>query len=155
MADRMQRIWAQGSTLSMNTLTLGSQAEVQLFPSATLEAATDRSIRDFTVTRILGNLQFTTQDQTTFFYGIRLAQEAEPVGTYSPGTDQAIDWMYWGAVVVQYPTLGNGTQWFTEKVDNRSQRKSRGMDSGLRLYVYNGAGSTGYYMWSGRTLALV
>ena len=63
--------------------------------------------------------------------------------------------MFWGAVVVQYPTNGYGTQWYTEKIDNRSQRKSRGMDSGLRLYVYNGAGSTGYYMWSGRVLALV
>ena len=155
MADRMQRIWAQGSNLTSTLLTLGSQSEIQLFPSSTLEAATDRSIRDFTITRIIGQLQFLTIADTTFFYGIRLAQEAEPVGTYSPGTDQAIDWMYWGATTVAYPNLGNGQKWFNVDIDNRSQRKSRGMDSGLRLYVYNGAGTSGYFLWHGRTLALV
>ncbi len=157
MADRMERVWSSGSTVSPVTMTLGNEQEFRIFPSTSLESATDRSIRNFTVTRILGNLQFTTTGQTTFFYGIRLADESEPIGTYNPGVDQAIDWMYWGATIVQYPTLGYGAQrgWYTEKVDIRSQRKARGMDSGLRLYVYNGDGNTGYMMWSGRVLSLI
>ena len=155
MADRMQRVWAQGALLSPTTLTLGAQTELQLFPSATLEAATDRSIRDFTVTRIIANLQLQSQSETTFFWGIRLAQEAEPIGTYSPGTDQAIDWMLWGSARVSWPTNGYGLKWYQEKIDNRSQRKSRGMDSGLRLYVYNGDGATGYVMYGGRVLSLI
>ena len=155
MADRMQRVWAQGSTVSSDTLTLGSKAEYRIFPTSSLETATDRSIRDFTVTRILGTLQFQSQGDTTFYYGIRLAQEAEPVGTYNPGVDQSIDWMLWGAMTVAWPTNGYGTKWDTVNIDNRSQRKSRGMDSSLRIYIYNGEGSTGYVQYHGRVLSLI
>ena len=155
MADRMQRAWSQGTTLGYDTLALGAEVEYRVFPSASLEAATDRSIRDFTVTRIIGNLQFKSQGGTTFLYGFRLANEAEPLGTYNPGVDQAIDWMLWGGTSVQYPTGGAGLQPITVEIDNRSQRKSRGMDSSLRLYVYNADGNTGYVAWHGRVLALV
>ena len=155
MAERMQRVWSQGSSLGYDTLTLGAKLEYRIFPSSSLETATDRSIRDFTVTRIIGNMNFQSQGQTTFIWGIRLAQEAEPAGTYNPGVDQAIDWILWGGRVVEYPTLGNGPISQLEKIDNRSQRKSRGMDSGLRLYVYNASGATGYVSWNGRVLALI
>ncbi len=155
MAERMQRVWAQGSTVSPDTLALGAEAEYRIFPSASLETATDRSIRDFTVTRIIANLQFQSHGENTFYYGIRLAQESEPVGTYNPGSDQAIDWMVWGALTVSYPTSGYGQKWYNVKIDNRSQRKSRGMDSGLRVYIYNGEGSTGAVQWHGRVLALI
>ena len=155
MADRMQRVWSQGSSLGWDAMTLGAELEYRIFPSSSLETATDRSIRDFTVTRIIGNLQLQSQASTVFLYGIRLAQEAEPPGTYNPGVDQAIDWILWGGVTVNYPNLGYGPIVHTVDIDNRSQRKSRGMDSGLRLYVYNAAGSTGYVSWNGRVLALI
>jgi len=155
VAERMQRVWSQGLTLGMDTLTLGSEIEYRLFPSYSLEVATDRSIRDFTVTRILGNLTFVSQSETTFVWGMRLAQEAEPVGTYNPGVDQSIDWILWGALRVFYPTGGAGPRATTVEIDNRSQRKSRGMDSSLRLYVYNADGSTGYVDWAGRVLSLI
>ena len=155
MAERMQRVWSPFSTVDEDTLTLGAEAEYRIFPSSSLESATDRSIRDFTVTRIIAKLQFKTQAQTTFYWGIRLAQESEPTGTFNPGGDQSIDWMLWGATTVGYPTNGYGQYWWTENIDNRSQRKSRGMDSSLRLYIYNGAGSTGYVAIHGRVLSLI
>ena len=155
MADRMQRVWSQGTTLGFDTLVLGAEVEYRVFPSASLEAATDRSMRDFTITRIVGKLQFESQGNTSFMYGFRLANEAEPLGTYNPGHDQAIDWMIWGGTSVLYPTGGAGPRVSTVEIDNRSQRKSRGMDSSLRLYVYNAAGSTGYVAWHGRVLSLI
>ena len=155
MAERMQRIWSQSTTAGFDTMTLGAKLEYRLFPSSTLETATERMIRDFTVTRIIGNLQFQSQNSTTFIWGIRLANEAEPTGTYNPGTDQAIDWMLWGGRIVDYPTSGEGQRTFLEKIDNRSQRKSRGMDSSLRLYIYNAGGATGYVSWNGRVLSLI
>ena len=155
MADRMSRVWSPSTTLGYTTLTLGTEIEARLMPSTALELSQDRTMRDYTVTRIVGMLQFTSSFETTFLYGIRLAPESEPVGMVNPGTDQTVDWMLWGGVTVQRgaaytDTAGSGNV----MVDNRSQRKSRGMDSSLRLYIYNAAGSTGYYSWTGRVLAL-
>ena len=155
MADRMSRVWSPSTTLGMSTLALGAEYEARLHPSYALESSQDRTMRDWTITRIVGMMQFNSDGETTFLYGIRLAPESEPVGMINPGTDQTVDWMLWGGVVVNKntdypPTTGSGNV----RVDNRSQRKSRGMDSSLRLYVYNAAGSTGYFAWTGRVLAL-
>jgi len=153
--DRMSRVWSPSTTLGYTTMTLGAEVEGRLMPSSALEQSQDRTMRDFTVTRIVGMLQFRSNAETTFLYGIRLAPESEPIGMVNPGTDQTVDWMLWGGVTVNhtssYPaTAGAGNV----MIDNRSQRKSRGMDSSLRLYIYNAAGSTGFYSWTGRVLAL-
>ena len=110
-------------------------------------------MRDWTITRIVGDFGFSTGGTTTFLYGVRLAPESEPVGMVNPGTDQTLDWMLWGGITVQRTAdeLNGGGN---VHIDNRSQRKSRGMDSSLRLYIYNAAGSTGYFSWTGRVLAL-
>ena len=153
MADRMSRVWSPSTTLGLNTLTPGAEYEARLHPSTALELSQDRTMRDWTITRIVGNLQFMSTGATTFLYGIRLAPESEPLGMINPGTDQTVDWMLWGGIYVQTgqtELAGAGNI----LVDNRSQRKSRGMDSSLRLYVYNASGSTGYFAWTGRVLAL-
>jgi len=150
MADRMSRVWSPSTTLGLNTLTLGAEYEARLHPSTALELSQDRTMRDWTITRIVGELQFVSDGATTFLYGIRLAPESEPVGMINPGTDQTVDWMLWGGVYVRASTNSFGNV----HIDNRSQRKSRGMDSSLRLYVYNAAGSTGHFAWTGRVLAL-
>ena len=152
MADRMSRVWSPGTNLGPQQITLGAELEYRIFPSLALETSTDRSIRDFTITRIVGQLQFTSLGETTFLYGIRIAPEGEPLGTYNPGVDQTIDWMLWGGI-----TQSTSSAYPRDSIliDNRSQRKSRGMDSALRLYIYNAAGSTGYVAWTGRVLALI
>jgi len=153
MADRMSRVWSPSSTLGPSTLTLGAEAEYRVHPSSALESSQDRTMRDWTITRIVGNMEFYSAGATTFLYGIRLAPESEAIGMINPGTDQTVDWMLWGGVYVnngQASLNGSGNV----VIDNRSQRKSRGMDSSLRLYVYNAAGSTGYFAWTGRVLAL-
>ena len=154
MAERMQRIWSPATSLGYDSILAGNEAEFQIAPSFALQQSQDRIIRDFTVTRIVGNLQFTSTAETVFMYGIRFGNENEPVGTYNPGSDQTIDWMLWGSIVV-----GNTTQLgiaaSTVEIDNRSQRKSRGMDSACRLYVLNAAGANGYVSVALRTLMLV
>ena len=154
MADRMRRVWSPSTTLGVAPLTLGGEYEARLHPSAALETSQDRTMRDWTVTRIVGNFTFysTASSGTTFLYGIRLAPESEAIGMINPGTDQTVDWMLWGGFTTG-GTYANGSL-ATVSIDNRSQRKSRGMDSSLRLYVYNAAGATGYFAWTGRVLAL-
>ena len=154
MAERMQRMWSPGTSVGYDSILAGDVGEYQLAPSAALQSSQNRLVRDFTVTRIVGNLQFTSVSETVFMYGIRFANENEPIGTYNPGTDQTIDWMLWGSIVV-----GNTTQLgiaaSSVEIDNRSQRKSHGLDSGCRLFIVNIAGDDGYVSVALRTLMLV
>ena len=152
MADRMRRVWSPGTTLGYDTLTLGGEFEATVHPSVALENSQERIMRDWTITRIVGNLQFYSAGTTSFLYGIRVVPDTEVPGTVNPGQDQTLDWMVWGGVTV-------GSSWNSYggpiiHIDNRSQRKSIGMNSTLRLYIYNSAGSTGYVTWAGRVLAL-
>ena len=96
MADRMSRVWSPSSTLGPGELTLGAEAEYRIHPSSALENSQDRTMRDWTVTRIVASMSFYSAGSTTFLYGIRLAPESEPVGMINPGTDQTVDWMLWG-----------------------------------------------------------
>ena len=154
MADRMSRVWSPFTNLGFESMSLGDEIEYRIMPSSALESAQERTMRDWTVTRIVGNLQFNSQGETTFLYGIRLAPEAEIVGSINPGHDQCVDWMLWGGITVfdtsTTEIVGSGNV----HLDNRSQRKSRGMDSSLRLYIYNAAGDTGGFSVTGRVLAL-
>ena len=154
MADRMQRMWSPATSLGYELVLAGDEAEFQIAPSFALQSAQDRLIRDFTVTRIVGNLQFSSTGETVFMYGIRFANENEPVGTYNPGTDQTIDWMLWGSVIVP-DTTALGIAASTVEIDNRSQRKSHGMDSACRLFVFNASGNDGYVSVALRTLVLI
>ncbi len=152
MADRMRRVWSPSTTLGAETMALGAETEYRIHPSFALESSQDRTMRDWTITRIVGSMTFYSAGVTTFLYGVRVAAESEPVGMINPGTDQTVDWMLWGGFTTT-DAGAYGTQ-STVEIDNRSQRKSRGMDSSLRLYIYNAAGSTGYFAWTGRVLAL-
>ena len=157
MADRMERVWSPFTNLGFDNMPLGDENEYRIFPSGALETSQDRTLRSFTVTRILMDMQFNSSGTTTFLYGVRLAPESEAVGMINPGTDQTVDWMLWGGVTVT--DSGQGYRSIAGAgnvhIDNRSQRKSRGMDSSLRLYVYNAAGSTGQFTVNGRVLSLV
>ena len=154
MADRMDRIWSPFTNVGFEEMMLGDELEYRIFPSYALELSQDRTLRSFTVTRILLDLQFITDGATSFMWGVRLAPESEVVGMINPGADQTVDWMLWGGITVEnteLPVMGSGNV----HIDNRSQRKSRGMDSSLRLYIYNAAGSTGDVAITGRVLSLV
>ena len=155
MADRMDRVWSPFTNLGFEQMLLGDEVEYRIFPSVALEQSQDRTLRSFTVTRILMDMQFKSDSTTTFIYGVRLAPESEAVGMINPGHDQTVDWMLWGGVTVESTTQNEIAGSGNVHIDNRSQRKSRGMDSSLRLYIYNAAGSTGDFTVSGRVLSLV
>ena len=154
MADRMRRVWSPFTNLGFEAMSLGDELEYRIHPSIALEASQDRTMRDWTITRIVGLLQFESVGETTFLYGVRIAAEAEIVGSINPGTDQTVDWMLWGGVTVENSTTTEISGSGNVHIDNRSQRKSRGMDSSLRLYIYNAAGDTGGVSITGRVLAL-
>jgi len=152
MADRMSRLWSPATTVFPAVLAAGGQAEVKIAPSGTLEVVQDRTIRDWTVARIIGTLQFTTVATSTWVYGVRVANENEVFGSIDPGAQQTADWMFWGAM-----TTSNGSYNYRDAVhiDNRSQRKSRGMESELQLYILNAGPSSGDFVAVLRTLLLV
>ena len=155
--DRMARVWSPGSNVAASVIGIGGQSEIGLAPSAALLIAQDRIIRDWTVTRVIGTMQLDVAGGTDaqVYVGIRVANENESVSTIRPAIEQTADWMFWTGVRVQKHTaVGMGVP-VTIDIDNRSQRKSRGMESVLVLYTYNAGPSTVSMYWSGRTLLLV
>ena len=153
--DRMSRVWSPGTNVAPTTIVNGGHSEIGLAPSAALMAVQDRIIRDWTVTRVVGRMQLdvATNDIAQVYVGIRVANENEVAGNLNPGAEQTADWMYWTGVTVQRAAT---PVWpITLEIDNRSQRKSRGMESVLVLYTFNAGPDTCYMTWSGRTLLLV
>ena len=154
--DRMARVWSPGTNIFATGIVSDGYSEQGLAPSAALMAAQDRIIRDWTVTRVVGNMQLAvgnTGDEATVYVGIRVANENEVAGNLDPGVDQTADWMYWQGINVNR-NYGSHEP-VTLNIDNRSQRKSRGMESVLVLYTYNAGPDPVYMWWSGRTLLLV
>ena len=154
--DRMARVWSPGTNVAGVGIISGGYSEQELAPSNALQIAQDRAIRDWTVTRVVGRMQLdvATNGIAQVYVGIRVANENEVPGNLSPATEQTADWMYWTGVNVQKgdPTPVPAVE---IEIDNRSQRKSRGMESTLILYVYNNGPDLVYMWWSGRTLLLV
>ena len=154
--DRMSRVWSPGSNVTSSIIGPGGYSEIGLAPSQALLVAQDRIIRDWTVTRVVGRMQLdvASNDIAQAYIGIRVANENEVAGNITPATDQTADWMYWAGVSVQRgdPTPIPAVE---IEIDNRSQRKSRGMESVLVLYTYNVGPDLLYMWWSGRTLLLV
>jgi len=151
--DRMSRVWSPGSNVGPSTLVNGAYSEIGLAPSIALLAAQDRILREWTVTRIIGQYQFESAGASTVFYGIRVANENETPGSIDPGVEQTADWMLWGGLYVAAGSSVEPSE--TVMVDNRSQRKSRGMESVLVLYTFNAGPDTVDFWWTGRTLLLV
>ena len=149
--DRMARVWSPTTTAGLTSVPAGATWAGVLVPGTDLVATQDRRLRDWTVTRIVGSLQFTSEGTTTFYYGVRVYNENETATAVTPGSETTADWMFWGAVTTQ---VGAVYPRDMIVVDNRSQRKSRGMESELRIVIQN-SGSNGYVSWTGRCLLLV
>ena len=154
--DRMARVWSPGTNVTASGIVNGGYSEQALAPSLALSTTQDRLIRDWTVTRVVGRMQLSTADgdYAQVYVGIRVANENEVAGNLSPATEQTADWMYWTGVNVN-ETVSGAHFPITLDIDNRSQRKSRGMESVLVLYTYNAGPDLVYMWWSGRTLLLV
>ena len=156
-SDRMTRMWSPGTNITASLIGVGTQSEQELAPSAALQAAQDRTIREWTVTRVVGDMQLAvvSGDEAQAYIGIRVANENEVFDNIGPATEQTADWMYWQGVHVDSNVAFGDHRRHDIKIDNRSQRKSRGMESVLILYVYNVGPDPVYMWWSGRTLLLV
>ncbi len=149
--DRMARVWSPTTTAGDVALAAGATWSAVLVPGSDLVSTQDRRMRDWTVTRIVGSLQFQTTGTTTFYYGVRVYNENETATAITPGSDPTADWMFWGGLTT------TSADYFPRDqvvVDNRSQRKSRGMESELRIVIQN-SGSNGSFSWTGRCLLLV
>ena len=154
--DRMARVWSPGSNVAPSTIANGGISELGLAPSAALMVSQDRILRDWTVTRVVGLMQLVSAGTSQVYVGIRVANENEVAGSIDPGSDQTADWMYWAGIQVKEHATTNARNPSERlEIDNRSQRKSRGMESVLVLYTFNAGPDTVYMWWSGRTLLLV
>ena len=155
--DRMARVWSPGTNVGPTGIAALGYSEIGLAPSAALTASQDRIVRDWTVTRILGRMQLDVSagDRANVYVGIRIANENEVAGNITPGGEQTADWLYWTGLDVERLSTNTHVPAQEIVIDNRSQRKSRGMESVLVLYTYNAGPDFVYMWWSGRTLLLV
>ena len=146
---RMSRVWAP-STLTSYAMVAGSAIEVDLLTA--LDLTMDRTVRDWTVTRLIGRLQIRAAGQNEFYYGIRVANDNVTPGMISPEFQQTADWLLWGG-----GTTSSAIYELRDaiNIDNRSQRKSMGAESRLVLYVTNAGFFTQYVTWKGRSLMLL
>jgi len=154
MADRMARAWAPIDT---GVITLAGNADVFALINSELEAAMGRSIRQFTVTRIIAKIYVTPvvlNNNAYLFHGVRIDNENVPAGTLNPVADQDADWILHGTVWNQ-GIVADWNEAKTVNIDNRSQRKSQGEQSELRWYLSNGGGSSLYVAVQGRALLLL
>ena len=153
--DRMRRMWSPSTGGTALPLAAGNSLESDIAPSTTLQLSLDRTPRDWTIARIIGNIQFATQtaapNEANMYVGIRVANENEPHFMINPGIDQTADWMFWEGLVISslFAEPANALS-----IDNRSQRKSRGEESKLRLYIFNGGPYDVYCWFSLRVLML-
>ena len=149
--DRMQRMWAP---VQWDTAGLAPGGIARADCTAILEASLGRELRQWTVTRVVGLLQFrVSAGEVEFFYGMRVDNENVPLGTIDPEPDSTADWVFWGGGITgnQQYNLRDGIS-----IDNRSQRKSQGEQSKLFLYwEHAGAANTLYITFHGRALLLL
>jgi len=148
--DRMERMWAP-LHFGSSSLAPGGIARADVL--AILEVSLGRTLRKWTVTRVVGELQFRVTQEAEFFYGMRVENENVPLGTIDPDPDATADWLFWGGGVID---TGSYVMRDAIHIDNRSQRKSLGEQSRLYLYWENaGAAGTLYTTFHGRALLLL
>ena len=151
--DRMQRMWAP---VHWDSAAVAPGGVARADCTAILEASLGRELRQWTVTRVVGTLQFRSLG-AEFFYGMRVENENVPLGTIDPEPDATADWLFWGGGITESP---GGEDFFYLRdainIDNRSQRKSQGEQSKLFLYwEHAGAANTLYTTFHGRVLLLL
>ena len=147
--DRMQRMWAP---VHWDSASLAPGGIARADCTAILEASLGRELRQWTVTRVVGTLQFNSST-AEFFYGMRVENENVPLGTIDPEPDATADWLFWGGGIA-----GSATFHLRDaiNIDNRSQRKSQGEQSKLFFYwEHAGAANTLYTSFHGRVLLLL
>jgi len=148
--DRMTRMWAP---VHFDTETLGAGGVARADCLQTLETSLGRDLRSWTVTRVVGTLQFWSAAEVESFYGMRVENENVPLGTIDPEPDATADWLFWGGQVTggyDIARLSDAIQ-----IDNRSQRKSQGEQSKLFFYWENAGGGDLYTTIHARVLLLL
>ena len=148
--DRMERMWAP---LHFGSASLAAGGIARADVLAILEASLGRTLRKWTVTRVVGELQFRNTAEAEFFYGMRVENENVPLGTVDPDPDATADWLFWGGGIIDEPSYHMRD---AIHIDNRSQRKSLGEQSRLYLYwEHAGAAGTLFTTFHGRALLLL
>ena len=149
MADRMTRMWAPMNVQPHVIMAAGAVARVNVLN--VLEASLGRTLRAWTVTRFICNLQVTSSD-TSFQWGLRVENENVLLGSIDPEADSTADWISHGGIYTQ--TSINVPRDMIA-IDNRSQRKSHGEQSDLFFYVENTGLVGGAFTLVGRVLLLL
>ncbi len=154
MPERMRRVWAPIDT---GVITIAGGADAYALINSELELALDRSVRQFTVTRVIAKVYSVTAVGTSnsyLFHGVRIDNENVPVGTLNPIDDQDADWILHGTVW-NHAASGVFVESEAATIDNRSQRKSQGEQSELRWYMSNAGVNALYVAIQGRALLLL
>ena len=149
MADRMTRMWAPMNVQPRIAMPAGAVLRVNVLN--VLEASLGRTLRAWTVTRFICNLQVNSLD-TTFQWGLRVENENVLLGSIDPEADSTADWISHGGILTQSVLYDIRDR---IAIDNRSQRKSHGEQSDLFFYVENTGLVAGSMSLVGRVLLLL
>jgi len=151
MTQQRRRVWAPFSTGDDPTL-LGIQGDLRIFVPSLLEIAAARNYRQYTVQRmLLSGMLIPTTAFVTVAVGLRFDNVDSIVGTVDPENDKTSDWLYLEEFCTN--AISDTFHW---NRDIRAQRKSRGNDEELFLYVTNRSTASSINLHvSGRVLILL
>jgi len=150
MADRMRRLWMP---FRSSIAPLAGSADARVDIKTFIESAQARNVQQFTITRMIIGMNFSSDTgPSSMIAGVRFENENVGAGTVSPITDATAEWLYWEEFMTEIGAISGRFRNFR---DIGTQRKSRGNDNNLFLYVSNTTAIAGDFQVSGRVLALI
>ena len=151
MPNRMQRLWLPFRT---GVSAIAASGDVRFSMSSLVDTAMGRTLRDYTVTRMIFNFRCRQDsgEPVTMAIGVRFENDNVVVGTVAPNTDSQAEWLYWEEVT---PAIGVMVQRDAIVRDIHTQRRSQGLNQELFFYVSNTSAIAGDLMLSGRCLVLI
>ena len=153
---RMQRVWLP---FRSGRVAVAAATNVRFFMRSLIEAAMDRDLTQFTVTRMIFGFSCSLDGPNPsdlMSLGIRFENENVGIGIVRPDQDSTAAWLYWEEVVAASGAVA-GQYFQRDRIfrDIATQRKTRGNDTELLFYVTNPGGVAGDFMLSGRALVLI
>jgi len=151
VANRMRRTWA---TFRTGDTPIGALGVARVFVKSEIEQAVARDVADYTVTRVIGNIQVVNDSAlpTIWVAGVITQNEGVAIGDVQPSADPSSDWLWhfsWINQASGYLGPDDGVRF-----DVGSQRKSRGRKPELYVMIVNGS-TAGDFFISGRALLLI
>ena len=148
---RMRRLWLPFRTAPT---ALAGASNVRVDVKSQLEAQQDRELFQFTVTRIIVGMSFSSDNsgRGTFMYGMKFENDNVSSGLVTPLNDPTADWLFWGESPIEFNRMEPQGR---IDLDINTQCRARGSSSALWFIVVNNTSYAGDFQVTGRALVLI